>query len=300
MSESVNAESPAAKTPVRWPAEAIWQAVAPRLPAFTVEILPQIDSTNSELMRRCRASASAASPLPPESILLVAEHQSAGRGRLGRSWHSAAGASLTFSLGLPLQPADWSGLSLAVGVSLADSLAPKTQEGDKLQLKWPNDLWLNDCKLGGILVETASWGDQRYVVIGVGLNVMTPAQTFETAAQSGMPPGVAATSLQALWPGMGAPWALNAVAAPLVAAVLAFEREGFAPFQARFAARDALAGRAVRLSDGTEGSACGVGPQGALRVQTAAGMRDISSQEVSVRPLAAAQPLFATVGANRL
>ena len=299
-SESVNAESPAAKTPVRWPAEAIWQAVAPRLPAFTVEILPQIDSTNSELMRRCRASASAASPLPPEAILLVAEHQSAGRGRLGRSWHSAAGASLTFSLGIPLQPTDWSGLSLAVGVSLADSLAPKTQEGDKLQLKWPNDLWLNDCKLGGILVETASWGDQRYVVIGVGLNVMTPAQTFETAAQSGMPPGVAATSLQALWPGMGAPWALNAVAAPLVAAVLDFEREGFVHFQARFAARDALAGRAVRLSDGTEGSACGVGPQGALRVQTAAGMRDISSQEVSVRPLAAEQSPFATVGTNRL
>ena len=300
MSESVNAESPAAKTPVRWAAEAIWQAVAPRLPAFTVEILPQIDSTNSELMRRCRASASAASPLPPEAILLVAEHQSVGRGRLGRSWHSAAGASLTFSLGLPLQPTDWSGLSLAVGVSLADSLAPKTQEGDKLQLKWPNDLWLNDCKLGGILVETASWGDQRYVVIGVGLNVRPPAQTFETAAQSSMPPGVAATSLQALWPGVDAPWALHAVAAPLVAAVLAFEREGFAHFQARFAARDALAGRAVRLSDGTEGSACGVGPQGALRVQTAAGMRDISSQEVSVRPLAAAQSPFATVGTNRL
>jgi BirA family biotin operon repressor/biotin-[acetyl-CoA-carboxylase] ligase len=150
------------------------------------------------------------------------------------------------------------------------------------------------------LVETASWGDQRYVVIGVGLNVMTPAQSFEIAAQSGMPPGVAATSLQALWPGVDAPWALQAVAAPLVAAVLAFEREGFAPFQARFTARDALAGRAVRLSDGTEGRACGVGPQGALRVQTAAGMRDIISQEVSVRPLAAAQPPFAKVGTKPL
>ena len=300
MSEPINGQSPSAKAPVRWPAELIWQAVVPSLPAFTVEVLPQIDSTNSELMRRCRAATSASSPPAPEAILLVAEHQSAGRGRLGRNWHSAAGASLTFSLGLPLLPADWSGLSLAVGVSLADSLAPQTHEGEQLQLKWPNDLWLKGCKLGGILVETASWGDQRYVVIGVGLNVMPPAQTFETAAQSGMPPGVAATSLQALWPGVDAPWALQAVAAPLVAAMLAFERDGFAPFQARFAARDALAGRAVRLSDGTEGNACGVGPQGALRVQTAAGMRDISSQEVSVRPLAAAQPPFATVGTNRL
>lgn len=300
MSEPVNSPSPSVKAAVRWPAEAIWQAVVPSLPAFTVEVLPQIDSTNSELMRRCRAAAGAASPPPPEAILLVTEHQSAGRGRMGRNWHSAADSSLTFSLGLPLQPADWSGLSLAVGVSLAENLSPQTPEGDQLQLKWPNDLWFKDCKLGGILVETASWGDQRYVVIGVGLNVMTPAQSFETAAQSGMPPGVAATSLQALWPGVDAPWALQAVAAPLVAAMLAFEREGFAPFQARFAARDALAGRAVRLSDGTEGSACGVGPHGALRLQTAAGMRDISSQEVSVRPLTAAQPSFATVGTNRL
>ena len=300
MSEPVNSQSSSAKVPVRWPAEAIWQAVVPSLPAFTVEVLPQIDSTNSELMRRCRAAASASSPPPPEAILLVAEHQSAGRGRMGRNWHSAAGASLTFSLGMPLLPADWSGLSLAVGVSLADSLAPPTHAGEQLQLKWPNDLWLKGCKLGGILVETASWGAQRYVVIGVGLNVWAPAQSLDAAEQPGHTPGVGATSLQAIWPGVDAPWALQAVAAPLVAAMLAFERDGFAPFQARFAARDALAGRAVRLSDGTEGNACGVGPQGALRVQTAAGMRDISSQEVSVRPLAAAQPPFATVGTNRL
>lgn len=300
MSEPVNSQSPSAKAPVRWPAEAIWQAVVPSLPAFTVEVLPQIDSTNSELMRRCRATASASSPPPPEAILLVAEHQSAGRGRMGRNWHSAAGASLTFSLGMPLLPADWSGLSLAVGVSLADSLAPPTHAGEQLQLKWPNDLWFKGCKLGGILVETASWGAQRYVVIGVGLNVMPPVQSFDAAEQPGMPPVVAATSLQAMWPGVDAPWALQAVAAPLVAAMLAFEREGFAPFQARFAARDALAGQAVRLSDGTEGKACGVSLQGALRVQTAAGMRDISSQEVSVRPLAAAQPSFVTVGTNRL
>ena len=185
-------------------------------------------------------------------------------------------------------------------MSLADSLAPQTLEGDQLQLKWPNDLWFKACKLGGILVETASWGDQRYVVIGVGLNVLAPAQSFDAAEQPVHTPGVGATSLQAIWPGVDAPWALQAVAAPLVAAMLAFERDGFAPFQARFAARDALAGQAVRLSDGTEGKACGVGPQGALRVQTAAGMRDISSHEVSVRPLAAAQPPFATVGTNRV
>jgi BirA family biotin operon repressor/biotin-[acetyl-CoA-carboxylase] ligase len=287
--------------PMRWPAEAIWQAVVPRLPGFTVEVLPQIDSTNSELMRRCRAAASAANPTPPEAILLVAEQQSAGRGRLGRSWHSAAGASLTFSIGLALRPADWSGLSLAVGVSLADSLQPGgaekvTDQAQQLQLKWPNDLWLGQRKLGGILVETASWGNQRYVVIGVGLNVIQPELDFAApgatlaAGESDLPQRlspVAATSLQALWPGVDAPWALEALAAPLLQAVLTFEAQGFVAFQTRFAARDALAGRDVWLSDGTEGRACGVSAQGALRVKTHSGVREVSSAEISVRPVAA-------------
>ncbi|MDO9167347.1 MAG: hypothetical protein Q7U13_14695, partial [Rhodoferax sp.] len=66
---------------VHWPAEAIWEAVAPALPGFTVEILPQIDSTNTELMRRARAGRL-------EPVLLVAEQQTAGRGRLGRQWFS--------------------------------------------------------------------------------------------------------------------------------------------------------------------------------------------------------------------
>ena len=281
------------RAPVHWPAEAIWQAVVPHLPGFTVEVLPQVDSTNSELMRRCRAASladlAAGRTAAPEAILLLAEHQNAGRGRLGRQWQSQAGASLTFSLGLPLQPANWSGLSLAVGVSLAESLEPANGKPPALQLKWPNDLWLGQRKLGGILVETASWGDQRYVVIGVGLNVTPPEQDFFAASSSPAgdvqtPPPMAPTSLQALWPGVDAAWALQAVAAPLVQAVLDFEREGFTPFRARFAARDALAGRRVKLSDGTEGTACGVGAHGALSVQTQNGQQDISSLEVSVRP----------------
>ena len=85
---------------LRWPAEAVWQAIEPLLPGFNVEALRQIDSTNSELIRRARAGL-----LAP--TLLVADEQTAGRGRMGRHWRSQAGDSLTFSLGLPLQPADW-------------------------------------------------------------------------------------------------------------------------------------------------------------------------------------------------
>jgi BirA family biotin operon repressor/biotin-[acetyl-CoA-carboxylase] ligase len=252
---------------IRWQAEALWQAVEPLLPGFTVEVLPQVDSTNSELMRRARAGAA-------EPVLLVAEQQSAGRGRLGRQWRSAPGDSLTFSLGLPLSPADWSGLSLAVGVSIAQSLAPA------IRLKWPNDLWVEDRKLGGILIETAGFGGAaatRYAVIGVGLNLAPqPAEGLSTAP----------AALQELLPGCDAPQVLGLLAQPLVRDLQLFERQGFAAFRARFDARDALRGRPVTLSDGRTGTAAGVGESGSLLMHTAAGLQAISSSEVSVRPVA--------------
>jgi BirA family biotin operon repressor/biotin-[acetyl-CoA-carboxylase] ligase len=252
---------------MRWPAEAIWEAVAPLLPGFTVEILPQVDSSNSELMRRARNGQA-------QPVLLVAEQQTAGRGRLGRGWESGAGDSLTFSLGLPLAPADWSGLSLAVGVSVAESLHPD------IRLKWPNDLWLADRKLGGILIETASFGDaggRRYAVVGIGLNIAPrPAQGLST------PPA----ALRELLPQVDAAEALQRLAQPLARDLLRFEQAGFAPFHPRFDARDALRGRAVTLSDGRAGVAQGLGADGSLLVHTAAGPLAVSSSEVSVRPAA--------------
>lgn len=252
--------------PIRWPAEAIWEAVAPTLPGFTVEVVPEIDSTNSELMRRARAGQM-------EPVLLVAEHQTAGRGRLGRDWHSseAGTRSLTFSLGLSLSPQDWSGLSLAVGLSVVNSLHPD------LRLKWPNDVWLHDRKMAGILIETASLGARRYAVVGVGINLRErPGDGLSTAP----------AWLGEVLAGMDAAQALGCVAAPLVRAIQAFEQQGFAPLQARFNARDALGGVAVTLSDGTRGVAQGVDTDGALRVYTDTGLTKITSSEVSVRPLA--------------
>ena len=251
---------------MKWPAEAVWEAVAPLLPGFTVEVLPQVDSTNSELMRRARAGQA-------EPVLLVAEQQTAGRGRMGRTWLAQPGDALMFSLGLPLAPADWSGLSLAVGVSLAESLHPA------VQLKWPNDLWLQDRKLGGILIETASFGqsgqEQRYAVVGVGLNLAA-----RDAAGLSTPPAW----LAELLPQCDAGQALLRVAPGLVQALLAFQESGFAPFQARFNARDALRDRPVVLSDGTAGTAHGASESGALLVHTPGGMKPITSSEVSVRP----------------
>lgn len=281
--------------PLRWPAEALWEAVAPQLPGFTVEVLPSVDSTNTELMRRARAGQ-------VEPVLLVAEQQTAGRGRMGRAWHSQAGDSLTFSLGMPLAPVNWSGLSLAVGVSVAESLQPVLPPAGgavpRVGLKWPNDLWLGgrggDRKLGGILVETASFvvpqgatagvagvGSARYVVVGVGLNVRP-----QPGEGMSLPPG----SLQEVEDGLDAPAALLRVAAPLVGMLQSFAVYGFAPMQPCFALRDVLQGRTVQLSDGTSGMAHGVGEDGALLVHTAGGMLPITSSEISVRPAPADGP----------
>jgi len=262
-------------SPTAWPCDDLQRALEPLLAGCRVEAVADIDSTNAELMRRARAGRT-------DPVLLVAEHQSGGRGRLGRIWKdsrdvSGAPGSLMFSLGLALAPADWSGLSLAVGLSLAQSLHPD------IRLKWPNDLWWRDRKLAGVLVETLNWGGhaggtQRYVVIGVGINIKCPtAEGLHTAP----------AALTELLPGITAAKTLQRVAAPLVAALQQFEQRGFAPLQRAFNARDALAQVNVILSDGTQGLAQGVDTDGALLVATSSGLQRITSAEVSVRKLQA-------------
>ena len=285
---------------LRWPAEAVWQAIEPMLSGFSVEILPELGSTNTELMRRARLGRA-------DPVLLVAERQTAGRGRLGRAWsshgaalHDGAGldagaaantaatagpdaatqaaqttASLTFSLGLALAPADWSGLSLAVGLAVAHSLHPG------VQIKWPNDLWFEGRKLGGILIETVAVGELRYAVIGIGINIERPvAQDLRT------PPA----ALRELLPGVDAAQALGLIALPLVQAVLRFAHEGFGPLRSAYHARDLLYGQELVCTDGTVGQGRGVDASGALLLHTASGLQKISSAEVSVRPKS---PVFA-------
>lgn len=276
----------------QWPALQAQVAEQTGHASLSMEVLQHIDSTNSELMRRARQGQT-------EPTLLVAIDQTAGRGRMGKAWHSTPGASLTFSLGLPLRPADWSGLSLAVGVSVADSLArllaetaqPPAHIIPPVQLKWPNDLWLNGQKLAGILVETALAGSNRYVVMGIGINIAVPAVAAVPDAallpngHVALPPATP-TGLAAWADSVDASVALASVLPTLLSDVLAFEASGFAAFAHRFAARDALAGQSLRLSDGTQGIGQGVDSTGALLVRTAQGLRSVHSAEVSVRPTA--------------
>lgn len=260
-------------------ASAVQARMQPWLPGLVAKVVAEVDSTNSELMRCARDD-------PPQTQtprLLVAQRQTGGRGRLGRQWHGQCG-QLAFSLGVYLTPPAWDGLSLAVGCAVAESLSETPDH--RVLLKWPNDLWLDGCKLGGILVETAGVGEAvgtkggRYAVIGIGINIVRPVSPDNAADRFRTPP----VGLNELLPGVDAHAALLLLAEPLAAAVAAFALAGFAPFQARFNARDALRDRAVVLSDGTQGTAHGVSDSGALLVHTARGMQSVTSAEISVQP----------------
>jgi BirA family biotin operon repressor/biotin-[acetyl-CoA-carboxylase] ligase len=287
--------------PLRWGAEALWEQLTPQLPGLSVEVVARISSTNTALLERARIVAPTrddgdtaqvrrsvesaafgrrAADLQP--CLLVAEHQTHGRGRQGRLWQAAPGASLTFSLALPLSPKDWSGLSLAVGVALADALDPLPADGTpRIGLKWPNDLWLLDGqgggrKLGGILIETVAAGTRRLAIVGIGINVM-PLSSSDL--------GTGFACMQEIDPDASAPGVLARVARPLVEALQRFEHGGFPSFAAAYATRDMLRDRAVRTThpDLPEGVAVGLSDNGALLLRTDQGLREVSSGEVSVR-----------------
>jgi BirA family biotin operon repressor/biotin-[acetyl-CoA-carboxylase] ligase len=186
-----------------------------------------------------------------------------------------------------------------VGLSLVQSLDPDATLG--LRLKWPNDVWVARPgtatgwgKLAGILIETAVATGRargplaptptpaaapRYCVVGVGINIAPPtAQGLSTEP----------LGLQTLLANITAPQALQRVAPPLLSTLLAFQSPGatggFAPLHNAFHARDALRDLTVSLSDGRIGVARGVNAVGALQVETAQGLEEINSSEVSVRP----------------
>ena len=238
-----------------------------------LEVLWEVDSTNSELLRR---------PLPRAGVsVLLAERQSAGRGRRGRHWVSPLAQHVYLSLGCRFQRgiAAMAGLSLAVGVLVAEAL--RGYGLAQVGLKWPNDLLLGPCKLGGILVESrGSAHGPALAVIGIGLNVHHAA--------------VAATAIDQPWtsidqhrPGLAQrDGVVAAVLNGLLPGLVAFEREGLAPFLTRYAALDVLAGQPVWIhQDGQRqpATALGLAADGGLRVLDQHGQRCLHAGDVSVR-----------------
>jgi len=236
-----------------------------------------VDSTNDVLMQSA-ASAHA------QADVLLAEHQSAGRGRRARRWLAAPGSSLCLSVAwqFAAMPADLGALSLAVGVVLRRAVRDCC--GVELQLKWPNDLLLAGRKVAGVLIEMRAEGaGAAYVVVGVGMNLALGDELRHALVRA----GAEATDLAA---GGVLATRRNALAAAMVSALIeclaAFGERGFAPLRAEWQAADALREAEVVVSGGDgelHGRAAGVDPDGALRLATQAGIVRVLSGDVSLR-----------------
>lgn len=242
---------------------------------FDVDALEECDSTSSELMRRADRGA-------PVGTVIVADRQTAGRGRRGRSWLSSPEASLTFSLlwRFPGGATRLSGLSLAVGVALARALEKLGAAG--VRLKWPNDVLLevdgSFAKLAGILIELASDRRGTQAVIGIGLNLMAPSADLPQAALGLAEAGVSTDRHEVL-----------AVILGELARILdTFAVGGFRELKAVWQAHHAWQNQPVRvIEDGREllaGRCLGVDDDGALLLETAAGIERVFAGDVSLRP----------------
>ncbi|OBF20048.1 biotin--[acetyl-CoA-carboxylase] ligase [Mycobacterium kubicae] len=142
-----------------------------------LDVVEQTGSTNADLLARAAAGADI------DRSVLIAEHQTAGRGRHGRGWSAAPRAQITLSVGVRVDdvpPAAWGWLTLAAGLAVVDAVATETTV--EAGLKWPNDVLAGGGKLAGILAEVA----QPYAVIGIGLNVTQAPQEVEGAGATSL------------------------------------------------------------------------------------------------------------------
>lgn len=244
-----------------------------------LEVFTELESTNRHLL-------GGPAPAPGELAACVAEYQSAGRGRRGRSWHAPFGMGLCLSAAWSFRetPPELAALSLAVGVAVRRVLG--REAGIHIDLKWPNDLVRDDRKLGGILVEfTAEAQGRCHVVAGLGVNVAMPPELLERI--SDWPAG--AVDLRQATDGREP--RRTALAIGLVDALKAlfadYERHGFAPHRDEWRSADYLNGKAVRVDEASgsvHGTARGIDADGALLIETGADRsRRIISGDVSVR-----------------
>lgn len=254
--------------------ESISTFCRPAAQAVTIKVVEQTGSTNADLLAALRDLTA--------PMLLIAKSQTAGRGRAGRSWLSAPGKSLTFSLAwkfnLPVHAL--MGLPLAIGVAIADALA---MFNVNVRLKWPNDVLYEGKKLAGILIESASAGqvphDASWAVIGIGINM---AVNESMSAEIGRPvasiPWLAELDQDMLMATL-----LNGLAESL----MQFEHEGLKAFTPRWNALHAYTGHAVSIVDNGkllhEGVAVGVDDIGRFLIDTKTGRMAIMAGDVSLR-----------------
>jgi BirA family biotin operon repressor/biotin-[acetyl-CoA-carboxylase] ligase len=242
-----------------------------------IELHETVDSTNTIAMKLANNG-------PVHAHAVVAEQQTAGRGRRGRKWISPYASNIYLSLVWDFDggAAALEGLSLAVGVAMVEALSALGIEG--CGLKWPNDVLVGGRKLGGILLEmTGDASGNCSVVIGVGLNIAMPGEAGRQIDQAwvdvrSLPGGEALNRNEVL----------AALLDHLLPAMETFSQFGFSVFKDRWTALDIAAGQSVTVLLGQNevpGVAMGVNDSGALQLQTADGLQAFHGGEVSLRGL---------------
>jgi len=241
---------------------------------FEIEARETCASTNAVLLERADAV------LTPGALaqVLVADRQTAGRGRRGRVWVSSPEESLTFSVLWPWRAdlAHLAGLSLALGLALARGL--ESLGFPAPQLKWPNDLLYDNAKLAGILVELSKRPQGMALVMGIGLNLYAPSVMEECAVAGLADHGVPLPPRHLL---------LAALLASIARHVRLLETQGFAALRTEWMARHVWQGQAVCLYDAgrlhAEGICRGVDAGGALLLETSAGVQSFLAGDLSLR-----------------
>lgn len=238
----------------------------------TVAVLPVIDSTNQYLLDRLSTLQS--------GDACIAEYQQAGRGRRGRQWFSPFGANLYLSMYWRLEqgPAAAIGLSLVIGIVMAEVL--QRLGAEEVRVKWPNDLYLNDRKLAGILVElTGKTGDAAQIVIGAGINLAMRSVTTDVINQGWINLQEAGIRIDR-----------NTLAITLIqelrAALQLFEQESLVPFLPRWEKLDNFIHRPVKLIIGEReiyGISRGINEQGGLLLEQDGVIKSWVGGEISLR-----------------
>jgi len=257
-----------------------------------LERVSETRSTNDDLLERWRAGQLI------DPVARIAHKQTAGKGRAGRTWLANPEDSICFSLAYPFKrtPAELTGLSLLVGLAVISGIAQACELSEDdlyhagLRLKWPNDLLLNNTKLGGILIEggLAKPSEPTWMIIGVGLNLKN-AQSLEASLQVGQKVG---SIDQILDPSKKLPdteYLWLKLLGSFENYFQSFDQKGFEFYQGQWDKWDAYPNQAVSIScagkESTYGVAKGVDKTGALLLQQDNKMIAIHAGDVSLRAL---------------
>lgn len=251
-------------------------SVPSRAQLDTLEIFPELASTNTWLLQQTM-------PAPGRFRAVLAEHQTAGRGRNGKVWDSPPSSGLCLSIAgtFTSAPQKLSGLTLAAGAGVAEALIGIGARN--VAIKWPNDIIAGEGKLGGLLIETCGNGVALSVVIGLGLNRRLPKTARDTLLLNGNVEASDLTQCMNAVPSLEDLAALMIV--ELMRTVSRFEREGLAAFRHTWRHRDWLKGKTVEAGEPTRrirGIAKGIDDDGALLLHTGKGAERIVSGSVAV------------------